>query len=73
MKYSKLNGLNTYAPSTTDELIDHAFKNKSILVAVNAEKIIHSNEQTRDIILNRNVGYPGNWYWCSMGFKEKGF
>ena len=41
------------------------------MVAVNAEKIIHSNEQTRDII-NRNVGYPDG-IGAVWALKKKGF
>src|SRR6218665_3628808 len=46
-----------FAPQSRTELIDFAFAQKAILVAVNAEKILHSTEQSRAII-NRNVGYP---------------
>jgi UDP-N-acetyl-D-mannosaminouronate:lipid I N-acetyl-D-mannosaminouronosyltransferase len=38
-------------------LIDYALKNKSILIAINAEKILKSNNQFKEII-NDNVGYP---------------
>ncbi len=40
-----------------DRLMDFAMEHKSILVAVNAEKILHATDETRSII-NRNVGYP---------------
>lgn len=57
MNCYKLNGVITYAPKSRDELIDYAFETKSLLVAVNAEKILHSTKQSRAII-NRNLGYP---------------
>jgi len=73
MKYSKLNGVITYAPKSRDELIIHAIDNKSILVAVNAEKILHATEQSRAII-NRNCGYPDGigavWALKKKGFKN---
>lgn len=57
MNFSFLNGVKTYAPNSREELMTHAFKNYSILVAVNAEKILHATDQSRSII-NRNLGYP---------------
>lgn len=57
MKYKELNGVKTYAPQSREELIQYAFQNKSILVAINAEKILHATNESRDII-NRNLGYP---------------
>lgn len=57
MEYKSLNGVKTYAPQSREELISYAMSQKSILVAVNAEKILHATDATRAII-NRNVGYP---------------
>lgn len=57
MKYEILNGIITYSPKSRKDLIDYVIKNKQILVAVNAEKILHAKDQTRNII-NRNIGYP---------------
>ncbi|MEO8933052.1 MAG: WecB/TagA/CpsF family glycosyltransferase [Xanthomarina sp.] len=57
MIYKELNGVKTYAPQSRKELITYAFENKSILVAINAEKILHATDESRDII-NRNLGYP---------------
>jgi UDP-N-acetyl-D-mannosaminouronate:lipid I N-acetyl-D-mannosaminouronosyltransferase len=53
----QINFLRIFAPTSREELIDFAFTNKAILVAVNAEKILKSTEETKEII-NRNVGYP---------------
>ena len=52
-----LNGVHTFAPSSRKELIKFAFENKKILVAVNAEKILHATTDSRALI-NRNLGYP---------------
>lgn len=57
MIYKKLNGVKTYAPKSREELIEYAYKEKAILVAINAEKILHATDESRDII-NRNLGYP---------------
>lgn len=57
MKQAEVSGLRIFAPQSRRELINYAFDNKAILVAVNAEKILHANEQTTAII-NRNIGYP---------------
>ncbi len=57
MEYKTLNGVKTYAPKSREELMHFAMSQKSILVAVNAEKILHATDTTRSII-NRNVGYP---------------
>ncbi len=55
---SKLaNNIRCFAPASRKELMDYAFEKRSILVAVNAEKILHATEESRSII-NRNIGYP---------------
>lgn len=50
------NGVRLYPFSSFDELIEFALDKKKLLVAINAEKILHATDQTREII-NRNVGY----------------
>jgi UDP-N-acetyl-D-mannosaminouronate:lipid I N-acetyl-D-mannosaminouronosyltransferase len=57
MEFKIINNIKVYAPGSRNELIDFVFTNKSILVAVNAEKIMKSTLELKDII-NRNVGYP---------------
>lgn len=57
MIYKELNGVKTYAPQSREELINYAFEHKSILVAINAEKILHATDETRNTI-NRNLGFP---------------
>lgn len=71
MKYQALNGVRVFAPQSRQLLIKYALANKSLLVAVNAEKILHANEQMRTII-NRNVGYPDG-LGAILGLKQTGF
>ena len=52
-----INGLKIYAPQSREALINYALDTKAILVAINAEKILHATNDSRDII-NRNLGYP---------------
>lgn len=65
-----INGIKVYAPPSRQALIDFAFANDSLLVAVNAEKILHATEQTRSII-NCNVGYPDG-LGAILGLRKKG-
>lgn len=51
-----LNGVEVMPFSSEEELFYYVDHNKGILVAINAEKILHANDQTRSII-NRNLGY----------------
>lgn len=57
MKSELLNGLRCYNPSSKGELIDFAFQRKGILVAVNAEKILHAPTELVELV-NNNIGYP---------------
>lgn len=50
------NGVKIYPFSSFDELIGFAQDKNKLLVAINAEKILHATDQTRGII-NRNIGY----------------
>ena len=73
MKSEFLNGVEVYAPQSRQDLIDYALNHKKILVAVNAEKILHATGQSRNII-NRNLGYPDGicvvWALQKKGFKD---
>lgn len=73
MKHEFLNGVQTFAPASREELMQYAFKTKSILVAVNAEKILHATQDSRNLI-NRNVGYPDGagavWALHKKGLKK---
>lgn len=70
MEAKLLNGVRTFAPHSRMELIAYAFENKSILVAVNAEKILHATPVTRAVI-SRNVGYPDG-AGAVWGLEKKG-
>ncbi len=50
------NGVKVYAFGSFDEIIDYVEERKGLLVAINAEKILHATNETRGII-NRNIGY----------------
>lgn len=50
------NGVKVYPFASFDELLEFADSSKKILVAINAEKILHATDQTRAII-NGNIGY----------------
>lgn len=50
------NGVMVYPFTSFDDVLDFAADKNKLLVAVNAEKILHATDQTRDII-NRNIGY----------------
>jgi len=57
MEAKSLNGVMTFAPKSRKELMQYAFDNHKIMVAVNAEKILHATDDSRALI-NRNLGYP---------------
>lgn len=73
MKSETLNGIITYAPESRKQLIDYAFEHNKILVAVNAEKILHATDESRAMI-NRNLGYPDGigavWALQKKGYKS---
>jgi len=71
MKFKIINKIKTYAPSTREELIEYAFKEKKILIAVNAEKILLSDEVFSSLI-NENIGYPDG-IGAVWGLQQKGF
>ena len=51
-----INGVDIFPFSSREELMDYVDKNKSILIAINAEKVMNATDQTRAII-NSNIGY----------------
>lgn len=55
-KKVSLNGVELHPFNSEGELLDYVNLYKGILVAINAEKILHATDETRAII-NRNVGY----------------
>lgn len=56
MERVSLNGVEVYPFTSHEELLAFVSRHKGILVAINAEKILHATDQTRSII-NRNIGY----------------
>ena len=71
MKKVSLNGVEIYPFISENQLLDYIDKNKGILVAINAEKILHATEQTRSII-NRNIGYCDG-AGAQIALKQKGY
>lgn len=66
-----LKGVKVYAFASDEELLDYIELKKGVLVAINAEKILHATEQTRGII-NRNIGYCDG-IGAVMAMKKKGY
>lgn len=66
-----INGVNVYPFHTFEELLKYVLGKKGILVAINAEKILHATEQTRSII-NRNIGYCDG-IGAVMALKKHGY
>tara|TARA_B100001057_G_C22710823_1_gene895705 strand:- start:129 stop:827 length:699 start_codon:yes stop_codon:yes gene_type:complete len=57
MNYKFINGIRVFAVKSKKNFLDYVCINKHILVAVNSEKVMVSDNETKDII-NRNFGYP---------------
>ena len=66
-----VNGVNIYPFQSFEELLEYISGKKGILVAINAEKILHATDQTRDII-NRNIGYCDG-IGAVMALKKHGY
>lgn len=67
----ELNGVKVHPFASHDELLAYVSQKKGILVAINAEKILHATEQTRSII-NRNIGYCDG-IGAVMALKKRGY
>lgn len=71
MNHIWVNNIRLFAPSSRNELIDHAFLQKQILVAVNAEKILMGDKEFSKFI-SSNIGYPDGvgavWLLRKNGF-----
>ncbi len=65
------NGVKLYPFSSFEELVAVVSQEKKMLVAVNAEKILHATEQTKAII-NNNIGYSDG-IGAVMALKKHGF
>ena len=66
-----LNGVKVHPFKSFDELLEYVNGRKGILVAINAEKILHATDQTRSII-NRNIGYCDG-IGAVMALKKRGY
>ena len=56
MRKTTINGVDICPFTSREELMGYVDRNKSILVAITAEKIVNATPLTRDII-NNNIGY----------------
>jgi UDP-N-acetyl-D-mannosaminouronate:lipid I N-acetyl-D-mannosaminouronosyltransferase len=66
-----LNGVEVYPFNSEKELLDYVDMHPGILVAINAEKILHATDETRAII-NRNVGYCDGT-GALLALRQKGY
>ena len=66
-----LNGVDVYPFESEVSLLSFIEEHKGILVAINAEKILHATPQTRGII-NRNIGYCDG-AGAVLALKQKGY
>lgn len=71
MEKVSLNGVEVIPFSSDLELLDYVGHNKGILVAINAEKILHATSQTREII-KRNLGYVDG-AGAMLALRQKGY
>lgn len=71
MKKCSVNGVEVMPFTSHDELLHYVMEQKGILVAINAEKILHATNHTRQII-NRNIGYCDG-SGAVMALRKKGY
>jgi UDP-N-acetyl-D-mannosaminouronate:lipid I N-acetyl-D-mannosaminouronosyltransferase len=73
MRSSRINGVQTWSFVSRQQLVDFALESKKMLVAINAEKILHATDETRKLI-NDNIGYADGigavWALRKRGFKD---
>ncbi|MBO4996345.1 MAG: WecB/TagA/CpsF family glycosyltransferase [Muribaculaceae bacterium] len=70
MNKVSLNGVEVMPFTSTEQLFAYVDAHKGILVAINAEKILHATEKTRNLI-NRNLGYVDG-VGAQLALKQKG-
>ena len=70
MERISIDGIKIFPFESREQLIHYVDNHKAMLVAVNAEKILHANDQTRGII-NSNIGYCDGIFTV-MALKKKG-
>lgn len=66
-----LNGVEVFPFDSEQQLLHYVDTHKGVLVAINAEKILHATGQTRAII-NRNIGYCDG-VGVQIALKQKGY
>ena len=66
-----LNGVKVYSFTSDEALLDYVNGHKGVLIAINAEKILHATDETRAIV-NRNIGYCDG-AGAVMALKKKGY
>ncbi len=71
MNTISLNGVKIYPFTSFSNLMEYVEGQKGILVAINAEKILHATDETRAII-NRNLGYCDG-SGAVLALKQKGY
>jgi UDP-N-acetyl-D-mannosaminouronate:lipid I N-acetyl-D-mannosaminouronosyltransferase len=71
MEKVSLNGIELFPFNSETQLLHYIDAHKGILIAINAEKILHATGQTRDII-NKNIGYCDG-VGAQIALKQKGY
>lgn len=66
-----LKGVGIYPFTSEEQLMDHVERHKGILVAINAEKVLHATAQTKEIV-SRNIGYCDG-AGAQIALKQKGY
>ena len=66
-----LNGVEIFPFDSEQQLLHYVDTHKGMLIAINAEKILHATEQTR-VIINRNIGYCDG-AGAQMALKQKSY
>ena len=73
MNSKYINNIKIFAPESSEELIAFAFEKKLMLIAMNAEKILNSNDFEKKI-MNENIAYPDGigavWSLKKKGIKK---
>lgn len=69
----ELNGVKTYYFESKEGLIDFAFREKKSLIAINAEKILHATDRTRELF-RKSICYSDGigavWALRKKGFRD---
>lgn len=71
MEKVSLNGVEVFPYASEQQLLEYVEAHKGILVAINADKILHATDQTRAII-NRNIGYCDG-IGAMLAVRKKGY